>query len=270
MSSQKYISDTLKQKKKNVRKVKTYLWLVAALLVLIGLIYVLRMPYIQITEVEVTGNAFVSTQEIKNETETILNSSILGFIPRRNIFIFSQRELEMHIKKNPAVVSVNIKKDFFNKLTVTIVEQEKEIIYCTSTDHTECLYINKTGFIYAKLSDFVIPEQEVIIYSELGQKHIEDRILDEKLYINVVSFIKSTTRYDIKIGKVYIKSDQTLEFVTRDGVRIITSIYDDFEKDFSNLIALFEKQILTKEQLPQIEYIDVRFGNKVFYKNKTN
>ncbi len=34
--------------------------------------------------------------------------------------------------------------------------------------------------------------------------------------------------------------------------------------------SLFEKQAITKEQLQNIEYIDLRFGNKVFYKNKTN
>ncbi len=46
--------------------------------------------------------------------------------------------------------------------------------------------------------------------------------------------------------------------------------FDDFKKDFDNFMALFDKNILTKEQLSEVEYIDLRFGNKVFYKNKTN
>lgn len=270
MSSQRYISDTLKQKKKKVKKIKAYLWIILLVVILAGIVYLIRMPYVQISDVKVTGNTFVSTQEIQDKTHAILNTNILGFIPKTNIFFFNKKELEESLKQNPAVVSVSTKKSFFKTLNITITEQEKEMVYCSSVEHTDCLYINKTGFIYAKLTDFIIPEQEVIIYDERGPRKIQDTILDENLYIDVVTFIKSATRNDVKIGEVYIKPDGIIEFVTRDHARIITSIYDDYEKDFANLIALFEKSVLNKDQLSQVDYIDMRFGNKVFYKNKTN
>ncbi len=270
MSSQRYVSDTLKQKKKHVRTIKASLLFFAVLLLIVGFIFLLRAPVIQIQDIKINGNIFVPVQEIQDKTNTVLDSNIIGIIPKRNIFLFSAREVELKLKENPAIVSVEIKKDFFNTILIEIVEQEKEMVYCTSIERGECYYINKTGFLYAKISDFIIPEQEVIIYSEQGIKKIEDTILEKELYTDVVSFIKSSARYDIRIGEVFIKSDGLIEFVTRDNVRIITSIYDDFAKDFNNLVVLFEKQVLIKDQLLKVEYIDLRFGNKVFYKNKTN
>lgn len=270
MSSQRYISDTLKQKKKKVKKIKVYVIAFIIILFLIGLIYLIRLPQIQISQVQISGNTFVGTQELKDKADTILNSSILGFIPESNIFIFSKKQLEQKLKENPAIVSVSIQKSYFDTLVITVTEQEKEMVYCTSVERTDCLYINKTGFIYAKVEGFIIPEQEVIIYNEQGIKNIQDTILEETLYIDIVSFIKSAARYDIKIGEVYIKADGIIEFVTRDHARIITSVYDDFAKDFENFTALFDKAVLTKDQIPTIEYFDLRFGNKVFYKNKTN
>ena len=90
------------------------------------------------------------------------------------------------------------------------------------------------------------------------------------VYTNVLLFIKNTARYNIKIAEVHIKQDGITEFVTRDQTRLITSVFDKFEQGFANLIALFEKEVLRKEALNEVEYIDLRFGNKVFYKNKTN
>jgi cell division septal protein FtsQ len=270
MSSQRYISDTLKQKKKKVKKIKVYVITFIVVLCLAGLIYFIRLPQIQISQVQISGNTFVETQEIKDKTDTLLNSFTLGFIPDRNIFLFSKKQLEKKLKENPAIVSTSIQKSYFDTLVITVTEQEKEMVYCASVERIDCLYINKTGFIYAKVEGLIIPEQEVIIYNEQGAKNIQDTILDETLYIDVVSFIKSAARYDVKIGEVYIKADGIIEFVTRDNTRIITSIYDDFEKDFEHFVALFDKAVLTKEQIPEIEYFDLRFGNKVFYKNKTN
>lgn len=270
MSSQRYISDTLKRKKQKVKKIKVYLTLLGIIVVCVGIISLLRLQAIQIKEVKISGNVFVDTQEIQQKTDTLLNKNIAWIIPNKNIFLFSKHELIEQIKQNPAVVSVKVKKDFFNTLLIEVVEQEKEMIYCISPEKTECFYINKKGFIYAKVEDIIIPEQEIIIYTEQGIKKIQDVILAEDTYTDIVLFVKNTMRQEIKIGEVYIKSDGVIEFVTRDNTRLLASMFDDFKKDFAHLVALFENGVLTKEQLPQIEYIDLRFGNKVFYKNKTN
>lgn len=270
MSSQRYISDTLKHKKQKIKKIKAYCISIGVVLFLIGTLYLSRLSYIQIKEVKITGNIFVDTQEIQDKTNTILQSKIFWIIPKSNIFIFSKKELETQLTQNPAITFVKIRKNYFDTLSIEIKEQEKEMIYCSSFEKNECFYVNKVGFIYAPVTDFIIPEQEIIIYSEQGIKKVQDTVLDGKTYNDIVSFVKNTSKQEIKIKEVYIKSDGVVEFVTRDNVRIIGSIFDDFKKDFANLIALFEKQVLTKDTFLQIDYIDLRFGNKVFYKNKTN
>jgi hypothetical protein len=144
------------------------------------------------------------------------------------------------------------------------------MIYCTSFEKTECFYINEKGFLYGKVEDIIIPEQEVIIYNLKETKKIKDTLLEESVYKDIVLFIKNNARHNIYIGEVYLQQDDVVEFVSRERMRIITSIYDEFEKDFANLVALLEQAVITPEQFSNIDYIDLRFGNKVFYKNRTN
>ena len=268
MSSQRYISDTLKQKKKTMRKVKVYLILLACVLALTGLVFLMRMQSIQITDVTITGNSSVPTEEIEKKKDAVLGSYFLFVIPKSNIFIFPKRELISDIKENPAVISVAVDKKFFRAMDITVTEQEKEAIYCNSFERTECFYINKDGYLYSKVEGGVALDQEIIIYLEGEQKKITEHVFDSELYGNVVSFIKAAARYGMPVSNVYMKSDGLIEFNTQASARLITSRYDDLEKDFANLIALFDKEVLTKEQLGDIDYIDLRFGNKVFYKNR--
>jgi hypothetical protein len=270
MSNQRYISDSLRRKKQKVKKIKIYLWICAAVLLLAGFLYVLTIPAIQIKEVKINGTIFVDKSEIEQKTNALLDKKIFWFIPNRNIFIFSKHELEESLKKNPAVISAKIRKDLFHTLAIEVREHEKEMIYCTSIDKTDCYYINKEGFIYAAVKGIIIPEQEIIIYNEKETKKLQDILMQTDVYVDISLFVKNLARQEIKIKEVYIKSDSTVEFISWDNTRFITSIFDEYKKDFANLIALFDKQAITKEQLLTIEYIDLRFGNKVFYKNKTN
>lgn len=270
MSNQRYISDTLRQKKKKVKTLRMYLLLFFILALLTGFIFLLRIPQIQISEVKISGNSFVTTQEIQQKADAVLNSNIAFVIPKRNIFLFPSGLLERKLKENPAVISATVHKDLFKKINIEIMEQEKEAVYCNSFDRTTCFYINNEGFIYSQISEYVVPEQEIIIYLEGGQRSIKETMFEKQLYVDMMTFIKSSARYGISIGYVHLKSDSVMEFHTRDGAVLLTSRFDDFEKDFLNFIALFDQEVLTKEQLSQIEYIDLRFGNKVFYKNKTN
>ena len=270
MSSQRYISDTLKRKKEKTKKIKIYIFIFLVCLCLGTLLYLVRLPAIQISNIKVSGTMFVSRQEVESTTQNILKSNILWVIPKSNIFIFSKQELQEQLTQNPAIVSAKIRKKLFNTISIEIQEKEKEIIYCTSFERLECYYVNTAGLIYVKVQDFIIPEQEIIVYSDQAPKKIQDIILEQEVYTNLILFIKNSARYDIKIGEIYLRADGVIELKTREQTILKVSIFDDFKKDFTNLIALFEQGILTKEQLPIIEYIDIRFGNKVFYKNKTN
>ena len=270
MSNQRYISDTLKKKKKKVIKIKIYLTVFFVILALTGLIFLSRLQSTLISNVQISGTLFVEQSEIEQKTNTILNKNFLWIIPLKNIFLFPKQTLVQSIKENPAVVSVKIKKNFPNTLIIEIVEQEKQVIYCTTPEKTECMYVNKDGFIYAQVKDIIIPEQEILIFNEKENKKIEEQILDQKKYEEIILFVKNLARQEIKIKEIYIRTDSTIDFISRTDTRLVTSMFDEFEKDFRNLVALFEQNILTKDQLSQVEYIDLRFGNKVFYKNKTN
>lgn len=270
MSSQKYISDTLKRRKQKNKKIKVYAILFLVVLLLCGLVYVSRLPKFQITETQISGLKFLETHDIQKHVDEQLSAYVLWFIPRSNIFLFSKKELNDDLYENPAISSVKISKNFFNTLEIEIEEHKKQSLYCINDLNEECYYINQEGMVYGQVDEYVTPEQEIIFYVPYKKIELKDTLIETDLYKTVFNFIKSADQLQIKIGKVYLQEDGIIELKTRNGITLKTSIFDNFEKDFLNLTALFEKEILDQNSFENVEYIDLRFGNKVFYKNKTN
>lgn len=270
MSSQKYISDTLKKRKQKKNKIKLYLILFLIVLFVYGLVYVSRLPKFKITDVQISGLSFLNEEDIRKTIDNQLNQNILWLIPKSNIFLFSKKELIHTLSENPAIISIKINKNFFNTMFIEIEEQSKQAIYCVDDLRSECYYINYEGMIYGSVKDYVIPEQEIIFYVPNKKIEIKSTVVEIELYKTIFNFIKSVNQLQIPIRQVHIYEDGIIEFKTQPGVILKTSIFDDFEKDFLNLTALFEKELLKQDILSTIEYIDLRFGNKVFYKNKTN
>lgn len=90
------------------------------------------------------------------------------------------------------------------------------------------------------------------LYDERGgEKRIEERLL---------AFIRRF--YDL--GQFVVKNDETLEIGWPDTMRIITTLTDDPKKVAENLALILEKEI--GDRRDKVDYIDLRFGNRVYYK----
>ena len=77
-------------------------------------------------------------------------------------------------------------------------------------------------------------------------------------------FVKLLSKENLAAGKIVIKDEGAYEIHLREKWQILLNDKNEPEQSFANL-KLVLSQII-KEKTPQLEYIDLRLGNKVFYK----
>lgn len=270
MSNQKYVSQALRKKKQRKKQILLWSFVFLFMVVLVGVVYVLNLPKFQITQIEIQGNHLVEKEQIEQKINTLLSEKILGIIPNSNVFIFSKTNLYNELIQNQTIKEVDVYKKLFNTLYVVIEEHQKKTLYCEDDTYQKCLYVNEEGLAYALVDTFIIPEQETVIFIENNTKQIGEYVSEQEIYQGLMQFIKSIGQVELRIKSIVLLEDGVIELITREDSKIIMSVFDDFEKNFINLIALFEQEIFSKERVQEIEYIDIRFGNKLFYKNRTN
>lgn len=153
---------------------------------------------------------------------------------------------------------------FFSRLSEKFLpEQKKEgisrtrwLYWCTSSPEAgdrPCYYVNREGLIVEgapQLKGELFPK----LYDEReGEKHIEERLL---AFVN----------YFYALGQFVVKNDETLEIGWPGAMQLKISLKDNPQEVAKNLALILEKEI--GDRRDKVDYIDLRFGNRVYYKLK--
>lgn len=229
--------------------------------ILLALAY---LPFLRINAVEVKGGGKKSGM-IQWLIRENLNKRTFLFLPSDNIFLIQKKNLGEEIKKNvPEIKEINVKISAFSrKITAEIKERQIFAFICRDNN---CFYLDDEGVLFSRsplIAGNIV--MEVAASSTVMQNVYLGQRISQESFGTISGLVKKFEEVlHEKPSKVILKNDNVFEFLFASGLRIIFASEIDFQKIFRNLnIAL--QNIKEKEKL---DYIDLRFGNKVYYKFK--
>jgi hypothetical protein len=164
-----------------------------------------------------------------------------------------------------------------NELKVELSNHEVVAKWCgiDFNDPGECYLLNNTALIFAK-ENLVYPKDVVRIYGPLNysadldseQDILGQKYLDLGVYERIINFVSNL--YQLEIKPVFIDStdQETFAVYTERGPYLLIEKNDDSTEVLNNLKTVIETEELGGAQFENLEYIDLRFGNKVYYKIK--
>ena len=222
------------------------------------------MPYFRITNI--VADDYISGSELEQAISSYLASVNEFWLPQNNFFLFDPGKIVELLKEKEIGIAIAGKK-FPKTLEIKFHDTEPWLIYClsesaTETDHAEkCYYVSLSGFLIdsaPRFSENPLPR----ITTEGGDKKIGDSLLSD----DEIFFFKTATAELKKIGitikEIAIAKDIRLS--TKENWYLLIYKDADIAKVFADLKLLLEQKI--KEGRARLEYIDMRFENKAFYK----
>lgn len=264
------------RRRKSVFK-NRFFWLGILTLVLIGIVlyFALFASFFQIQEIQISGNQKVKKEDLENFVWEKVNRKIVLF-QTKTIFLVNFQEIERNLlEKFPKISTVHLKREFPDILILNIQEREPLFIFCKNSD--SCFYLDKQGVIFDPVRNGIsygvekISEVEGLLLKirdfrsqeiNLGKKVIEDDLLKGvrgivlKLRENLEISVKELTLFEEKI-----------EVQTVQDFEIYFNPKGDISNQIQSLTSVLKKEI-PLENRGNLEYIDLRFGNRVYYKYK--
>ena len=212
----------------------------------------------------VEGAFVLSENEIRKEIENIMSIKVLGIIPQDRIFSFPIKNARENLYSQFGRLSyVEIERNFPDKILIKVEERKPVAVLCLSVDK-ECFFIDKTSFVFES-APFFSSGVFVKFFDErdlrLGQREF---LLEEEIFEKLLSF-KKRLESNFQVIEIHLKDKDVCEFYMQDGWRLIFNEKDDLDLVYGNFMVFF-KEIMDEYSNKNIEYIDLRFGNKVFYK----
>lgn len=273
----------LKRKKRTRRLRLGILFLVLIITIAGALAYFSFHKRVTINNVVVTGTSIINQFDIVSLVEKDLSGKYYYLYNRGNSLIYPRKEIFANLMVSfPRIKDLSVYRDDFNTLHVGVVERLGSYLYCGSVIPElesevgeNCYFVNNDGYIFDKAPYFsgsVYFKYYVKINDE--ENPLGRNIFEADLFHDLVRFSDgiselgfspiSLTVEDNNIYSLYLNSIS--EGVTP---KVIFRTDNDLENILSNLSTAMDKPEFADEinsKYSTLQYIDLRFKNKVLYK----
>ncbi len=221
-------------------------------------------PLFQINSVN-----FLEAEELNHLNEDAVEDLVkkgavhnLFFLQSKSIFLFPEKIVEkLILEKAPIVKDISLKRVFPDKIEVKMKERTPCAYWC-SRKKEECYYLDSEGVIFEKIVNF--EKNLPIIIKEKDEKDYLGKEVINKENLKKVFFLEEVfSKNEEEIVYFRIFSLEKLEVFFKKGWRAYFTFLQA-EKEWENLNLIREE--ITNEKWEDINYIDLRFEDRIFYK----
>ena len=225
----------------------------------------------------------VETEAIKETIQKDLVGNYFWLFPKTNFLLYPKKQIKNELGnkfKRFSIVSIGL--DNIRTLKISVTEREGKYLWCgdivpiliSDVTSYKCYFMDQEGYIFDEAPYFsgnvyfkFYGKNDVNLENPAGTYFLEnkfDKIIIfknalEKLNLNPTAFWLNDT------GDANI----SLSSEPETGPKIIFKIDSDYEKIAENLQAAITTKVLQtklKTDFSSLLYIDLRFGNNVYYK----
>jgi len=252
---------------------KLFYWII--LLAFFGVtIYALFFAnFLEITDIQVKGAEKINPESVKTEITSLLSEKYLNFLPKNNIILARESSMSQAlINRFKLIDQADIKKKFPGSLIVSIKEKNPALILRSGG---EDYIVDAAGIAWAKAdfaSEFLNENELTILEDTSGRPVAEKSASLGADYVNFILEIKGNIEKDLDLkikqlvttpniaaGDIFLETDE--------GWKIYISKEAGIEKEMEMLKAVLDNKI-EKEKRKDLDYVDLRTNNKVYYKFK--
>lgn len=259
------------KKARQIKKVKSAvfswasLWITVSILCFLSLLYFLFFSqYLQIKNIEISGTIKLNQDEFKNFVNNNINKNFL-FIKSRSYFLVSKKNTEkLSLLNYPLIEDIKVSKNFPNSIKITIKERQPIFSLCGSNG---CFDIDRGGISFLERAAqnlesarFECPKEIKLGSQAIGEdlfailKNIEDKLKD------FGDINASQVLFSDNLSKITVNTEA--------GWQIFLSKEASISTQFANLSLALDQKI-PPEKRQDLEYIDLQFTDKIFYKYKS-
>ncbi len=227
----------------------------------------------RIQDLQIEGNSLVENNQLEAIVESKLSGKYWKLFSRRNAVLYPKEEIEKAVLAEFLPITKTVVSLLhFKTLFLQVTERKPFGLFCGPSilEKGPCYYLDSEGFVFFKAPSFsedVLPTfygTLPLVGDPLAQK-----FLPPNLFQKSVSFREKIENMGFVPAYIFKKDEGTLELYLKNGSKIIFDPRIETEKILQNFSALLRDSSLGLQKTRgefSVSYIDLRFGNKVFYK----
>lgn len=253
--------------------------LLTALIVAGGALGYSRLLTIEFVDINAEGG--IDEQEARAYVFAQMERARFGFLPQKNILFFSGTSLKEDLAQRFALDAVSVSKRLPHTVRVSVKGKPFRLLFLRegrvldiasdgsiSVDLTEDRWYGQPSVAYARAlaassspASVPLPPEEMDAPIVMGLS--EAPSAETAAFVRAL-FVEVAARGYHPMYFTLHPDNQTLEMNVREGWRVLFTLLEGVKEQVSNTQIILDTYF--KDGRKNLEYIDVRFDNRVFYK----
>lgn len=233
-----------------------------------------RLSFWKIKNIEVNNNATISGEAIRSSVEGKLAGSYYYLFPRSNILLYPKEKIENDLKvKFPRIESVTVSMKAMDTIVVNIMERKPVAEWCTGEAATDggCYFLDNTGLVIDKSPTFT-KNVYTTYFGNLVGNPVGHQYVSANDFNDLQNFVETLKTLSLVPVSVEANPDNDYTLTLSGGEVILFTLRQKMSNTISNLESVLTdpKLVLRSSTGLSVSSLDLRYGNKVFYKKKGN
>lgn len=237
--------------------------IVVVALLIAAVWYGTRISALTITEIDASGGETIKPDQVEQLVKKILEGTYLGLIPRRFAWLYPEQEIVETVSKTERIFNVVVVRDSGTKLQITYDEYVPFALWCRSTTDEECLFLNSEGYAFGKAPK--LTGGSFLRFVTAGREPVVGEIVAESgVYKNAQELVRLLAEENWFISHVELDQVGDIFLSVVEGGELKINFGETPVQLIQNLQVLFASDEFKHLEPGNFQYIDLRFGNKVF------
>ncbi|MBT4516662.1 MAG: FtsQ-type POTRA domain-containing protein [Candidatus Komeilibacteria bacterium] len=246
-----------RQKNSQQKIIIRIIFVIFAILVLQS---IFQIKFLRVQNINLNNNNDLSTEEVQEFVLDKLTATKFFFFEKNNYFLVPIDELDVQLVAEYNLEEVSLEKIWPNTLEITVKEKNSHFIW----QKDDSIYLlDAKGLLNRQIS--ILDDKYLLLDDKRDQRPSGEQIFTDQeiniinqIYLNWMDMVASKA----KLNKITIYNDWSIELNTQTGFYVKLDKDQDIHEQLNNLKAVLEENITGVD----IDYIDVRFGDKVYFK----
>lgn len=258
------------KKEKNKRRKKNFFLIFIILVFIAFLCYLLFFSSIfTIKNIKIIGTERTENHLIEDLVWQLSQERRVFDIKGDNLFLFSKNKLEDEMYLRLDLANITIKKKLLNNLIIEVLEREAVFILKNKHNY-QFRDISACPIHVLEVNENDLKNHPILENNNLNENELKTCMNIDNTYIydllELYNLVKKS--YNFSIDRFIVNSEKyNLNMILNEGAIVYFSRREDFRKQLEKLRLIFQETELD-DQLSNINYIDVRYGDKAFINYK--
>lgn len=231
-------------------------------------------PFARITRVTVSGSNVVPAASIEDAVQHELQGKYMFIFPKNSIFLYSRKHVEDAVLGlYPTLKTVGVNAKNFHTLAIVVTERTPKALWCgtdKSSAANPCLFLDENGLAYAYAPEYSGTAYATYFGGLEPSNALPKQFLGSDKFRSLSALVETFKQHVAPDALSYVSvdpdGDVSLQFAP--GYSILFSLHDDGGNIYNHFTVAQKAASFADHPLADFDYIDLRFGDKVYYKLK--